>query len=82
MNAPGRADDDAVRTLIEALTLGRAELAQRVGVSPAALQSWAVGRRSPRPENARRLARVAARHSAHIEQAVRALERALEKAGR
>ncbi|MFW6201957.1 MAG: helix-turn-helix domain-containing protein [Gemmatimonadota bacterium] len=82
MNIPGRADDDPVRTLIESLTLGRAELAERVGVSPATLQSWAVGRRSPRPENARRLARVGARHASHIEQVVRALERAIEDADR
>lgn len=69
---------DVVRQLIHALTVGRAELAEKIGVSPATLQSWAVGRRTPRPDNVRRLARAATLQSRRVARLTAELLRSIE----
>ncbi len=56
------ASEDGTAALVEealAATAGSVEdLAEEVGVSPHTLWGWAKGRRSPRPENLRKLAEV------------------------
>ena len=54
---------DPIGSLIDRLCHTREQLADQLGVSPAALYSWSVGRRSPRPSNRSELVRIARMHA-------------------
>lgn len=55
-------DDESTAALVkralDATTGSVEDLAEEVGVSPHTIWAWAKGRRSPRPENLRKLAEV------------------------
>ncbi len=70
---------DPIATLIERLCHTREQLAQQLGVSPAALYSWSVGRRSPRPGNRTELARIARAHARDLTELAGRLERSVER---
>lgn len=57
---------DPIGAVIDRLCHTREELAQQLGVSPAALYSWSVGRRSPRPANRTELAKIARAHAREL----------------
>lgn len=65
---------DPIGTLIERLCHTREQLAHELGVSPAALYSWSVGRRSPRAANRTELARIARAHARELADLAAALE--------
>jgi hypothetical protein len=65
---------DPIGAVIDRLCHTREELAQQLGVSPAALYSWSVGRRSPRPANRTELARIARAHARELTDLANALE--------
>ena len=65
---------DPIGTLIERLCHTREQLAHELGVSPAALYSWSVGRRSPRAANRSELARIARAHARELADLAAALE--------
>lgn len=56
-----------ISTLIDRLCHTREELAGELGVSPAALYSWSVGRRTPRQSNRSELARIARAHARELD---------------
>lgn len=57
---------DPIGAVIDRLCHTREELAHQLGVSPAALYSWSVGRRSPRPANRTELAKIARNHAREL----------------
>lgn len=57
---------DPIGALIDRLCHTREQLADQLGVSPAALYSWSVGRRTPRPGNRSELARIARLHAREL----------------
>ena len=59
--------EDPICTLIERLCHTREQLASELGVSPAALYSWSVGRRTPRQSNRTELARIARAHARELD---------------
>jgi hypothetical protein len=65
---------DPIGAVIDRLCHTREELAHQLGVSPAALYSWSVGRRSPRPANRSELARIARSHARELTDLANALE--------
>jgi crotonobetainyl-CoA:carnitine CoA-transferase CaiB-like acyl-CoA transferase len=66
--------DDPIGTLIERLCHTREELASELGVSPAALYSWSVGRRTPRQSNRSELARIARAHARELDELANVLD--------
>jgi len=66
--------DDPICTLIERLCHTREELASELGVSPAALYSWSVGRRTPRQSNRSELARIARAHARELDELANVLD--------
>jgi hypothetical protein len=58
--------NDPIGAVIDRLCHTREQLAQQLGVSPAALYSWSVGRRSPRPANRNELAKIARAHAREL----------------
>ena len=66
--------NDPIGAVIERLCHTREELAQQLGVSPAALYSWSVGRRSPRAANRTELAKIARSHARELADLANALE--------
>lgn len=65
---------DPIGAVIDRLCHTREELAHQLGVSPAALYSWSVGRRSPRAANRTELARIARSHARELADLASALE--------
>jgi transcriptional regulator with XRE-family HTH domain len=65
---------DPIGAVIDRLCHTREELAQQLGVSPAALYSWSVGRRSPRAANRTELAKIARAHARELADLANALE--------
>jgi hypothetical protein len=65
---------DPIGAVIDRLCHTREELAQKLGVSPAALYSWSVGRRSPRPANRTELAKIARAHARELADLASVLE--------
>jgi hypothetical protein len=65
---------DPIGAVIDRLCHTREELAQQLGVSPAALYSWSVGRRSPRAANRSELAKIARSHARELTDLANALE--------
>lgn len=65
---------DPIGAVIDRLCHTREELAHQLGVSPAALYSWSVGRRSPRAANRSELARIARSHARELADLASALE--------
>ena len=65
---------DPIGAVIDRLCHTREELAQQLGVSPAALYSWSVGRRSPRAANRTELAKIARSHARELADLANALE--------
>lgn len=57
---------DSIGSLIDRLCHTREQLADELGVSPAALYSWSVGRRTPRPGNRSELVRIARIHAREL----------------
>lgn len=57
---------DPIGSLIDRLCHTREQLADQLGVSPAALYSWSVGRRTPRPGNRSELVRIARLHAREL----------------
>src|SRR6185503_9180716 len=57
---------DPIGSLIDRLCHTREQLADQLGVSPAALYSWSVGRRTPRPGNRTELVRIARMHAREL----------------
>ena len=57
---------DPIGSLIDRLCHTREQLADQLGVSPAALYSWSVGRRTPRPGNRSELVRIARMHAREL----------------
>jgi DNA-binding XRE family transcriptional regulator len=68
------AHEDPICTLIERLCHTREELASELGVSPAALYSWSVGRRTPRQSNRSELARIARAHARELDELANVLD--------
>jgi hypothetical protein len=66
--------NDPIGAVIDRLCHTREELAQQLGVSPAALYSWSVGRRSPRPANRTELAKIARAHARELSDLANVLE--------
>jgi hypothetical protein len=66
--------NDPIGAVIDRLCHTREELAHQLGVSPAALYSWSVGRRSPRPANRSELAKIARAHARELTDLANALE--------
>ena len=67
-------NEDPICTLIERLCHTREQLASELGVSPAALYSWSVGRRTPRQSNRSELARIARAHARELDDLANALD--------
>ena len=67
-------NDDPICTLIDRLCHTREELASELGVSPAALYSWSVGRRTPRQSNRSELARIARAHARELDDLANVLD--------
>jgi hypothetical protein len=65
---------DPIGAVIDRLCHTREELAQQLGVSPAALYSWSVGRRSPRAANRSELAKIARSHARELADLANLLE--------
>jgi|SoiMethySBSTD1v2_1073268.scaffolds.fasta_scaffold1339008_2 hypothetical protein len=70
---------DPIGAVIDRLCHTREELAQQLGVSPAALYSWSVGRRSPRAANRTELAKIARSHARELADLANALEGATRR---
>ena len=66
--------NDPIGAVIDRLCHTREELAQQLGVSPAALYSWSVGRRSPRAANRSELAKIARSHARELADLANLLE--------
>ena len=66
--------NDPIGAVIDRLCHTREELAHQLGVSPAALYSWSVGRRSPRPANRSELAKIARAHARELTDLANTLE--------
>jgi hypothetical protein len=71
---PDMEQNDPIGAVIDRLCHTREELAHQLGVSPAALYSWSVGRRSPRPANRSELAKIARAHARELTDLANALE--------
>ena len=67
-------NDDPICTLIDRLCHTREQLASELGVSPAALYSWSVGRRTPRQSNRSELARIARAHARELDDLANVLD--------
>jgi hypothetical protein len=67
-------NEDPICTLIERLCHTREQLASELGVSPAALYSWSVGRRTPRQSNRSELARIARAHARELDDLANVLD--------
>jgi hypothetical protein len=66
--------NDPICTLIDRLCHTREDLASELGVSPAALYSWSVGRRTPRQSNRSELARIARAHARELDDLANVLD--------
>ena len=67
-------NEDPICTLIDRLCHTREQLASELGVSPAALYSWSVGRRTPRQSNRSELARIARAHARELDDLANVLD--------
>jgi hypothetical protein len=67
-------NEDPICTLIDRLCHTREQLASELGVSPAALYSWSVGRRTPRQSNRAELARIARAHARELDDLANVLD--------